>query len=376
MDVISLQAGDPKWDEVAGFAANSGWPGGDHLAQRMTAGRFDPDERVFAAVDGEVVGYCAFVHVDEPIDTPYGPFIGCVFVDPDHRGRWVSHAMIDQARAYAASAGYDSVYLLTDLVGFYERVGFVKIDQIDIAGQDHPESVYMIQTASQTPAAVTVAQMRDAEASAIAELGGDALMMAAAAGLADVVRGELDGPTSILVLAGPGNNGGDGLYCAAELAREGNLVTACAACGPVHQGGWRSLMSAGGVAASLADVLEHLDDFAVVIDGLFGIGGKPGLRAPLDGLPAALAGAGALVVAVDLPSGMGADPPFGVAEGRPFIRADVTVAFGAKKLCHVAEPARAACGRVELVDIGLDAYWPATLQRRLGLIQQVHRMSV
>ena len=59
------------------------------------------------------------------------------------------------------------------------------------------------------------------------------------------------------------------------------------------------------------------------------------------------------MVACDLPSGMSADPPFGVAEGAVFIHPEVTVTFGAPKLCHVTEPAKSACGKIELVDIGL-----------------------
>lgn len=206
---------------------------------------------------------------------------------------------------------------------------------------------------------VTVAQMRDAEAAAIAIVGDDALMQRAADGLAAVVLRELPGDAAVLVLAGPGNNGGDGLFAGARLAAAGVAVTACRTAAQVHQRGWDALMAAGGKQISLGDLTARLGDFDLVIDAIFGIGGKPGLRPPLDGLADQLAASHVPVVACDLPSGMSADAPFGVAEGLPFVRADVTVTFGARKWCQVTQPAAAACGRVELVDIGLDGYWPA-----------------
>jgi hydroxyethylthiazole kinase-like uncharacterized protein yjeF len=94
----------------------------------------------------------------------------------------------------------------------------------------------------------------------------------------------------------------------------------------------------------------------------------------------ACAAAGSRVVAVDLPSGVPADPPFtslaAAGEGADPVpvpeparsltgnglathfTADVTVTFGGLKSCHVVEPARSACGRIELVDIGLGPMEP------------------
>jgi hydroxyethylthiazole kinase-like uncharacterized protein yjeF len=87
----------------------------------------------------------------------------------------------------------------------------------------------------------------------------------------------------------------------------------------------------------------------VVVDGIVGIGGRPGLREParaaLDRWP------GAAVVAVDVPSGVEVDT------GRTpedHVRADLTVTFGTHKVAHLVDPAAAACGVVHLVDLGLD----------------------
>src|SRR5699024_7662004 len=98
--------------------------------------------------------------------------------------------------------------------------------------------------------------------------------------------------------------------------------------------------------------LTLLDEQRVhaVVDGILGIGGRPGLT----GRPAELAHAcrdtGLPVVAVDLPSGLDADRPGVPADA---FRATVTVTFGVAKPCHVTEPAATACGRVDVIDIGL-----------------------
>ena len=88
----------------------------------------------------------------------------------------------------------------------------------------------------------------------------------------------------------------------------------------------------------------------MVVDGILGIGGRPGL----DDAAAALldlAAPDACVVAVDLPSGV--DPDTG-AVGAGAVRADVTVTFGVLKPALLLPPAVQHAGRVELVDIGLD----------------------
>ena len=91
----------------------------------------------------------------------------------------------------------------------------------------------------------------------------------------------------------------------------------------------------------------------VVVDGIVGIGGRPGLRPEAE---AALARFGGVpVVAVDVPSGVDVDT--GRLEGA-HVRADVTVTFGTHKIAHLVDPAAQACGVVHLVDIGLDLPGP------------------
>jgi hydroxyethylthiazole kinase-like uncharacterized protein yjeF len=87
----------------------------------------------------------------------------------------------------------------------------------------------------------------------------------------------------------------------------------------------------------------------VLVDGIVGIGGRPGLRP--DAVAELARHPGVPVVAVDVPSGVSVDD--GRLDG-PHVVADVTVTFGTHKVAHLVQPAAGACGAVTLVDIGLD----------------------
>jgi hydroxyethylthiazole kinase-like uncharacterized protein yjeF len=196
-------------------------------------------------------------------------------------------------------------------------------------------------------AAHTVEQVRAAEADLMARLPDGALMQHAAAGLATAVIDLLGGAYGrrVLLLVGPGDNGGDALFAGAMLARRGTAVEAVLVADRVHEAGLAALRAAGG------HVVEPSGHRApdVVVDGIVGIGGRPGLRQPaLDALRAV---AGIPMVAVDVPSGVEVDT--GRLDG-PHVTADVTVTFGTHKVCHLVEPAASACGVVQLVDLGLD----------------------
>ncbi|WP_375480620.1 NAD(P)H-hydrate dehydratase [uncultured Jatrophihabitans sp.] len=204
----------------------------------------------------------------------------------------------------------------------------------------------------------TVAEVRDAEEQLMAGLPDGALMARAAAGLAVECarllreRGGVYG-RQVVLLVGGGNNGGDALYAGALLARRGAAVTALLLDPDrAHAGGRAALLRAGGRAvAPDADFVRGAD---LVLDGIVGIGGAGGLRAPA--VPLAAAARGALTVAVDVPSGVDADTG---AAGEHAVSADVTVTFGALKAGLVAGAGVAQVGELRLVDIGLGATLPA-----------------
>lgn len=150
-------------------------------------------------------------------------------------------------------------------------------------------------------------------------------------------------PCRVLVLAGPGNNGGDGYVAARHLAWRGWPV-AVAAITPPHPG-------SAGAAASWRGPLVAADPARVaaadlVIDAIFGAG----LSRDVPPEIAALLGAAKTLVAVDIPSGI--DGVDGAIRGfAP--RADLTITFVARKPGHCLMPGRAHCGTVILADIAM-----------------------
>lgn len=168
---------------------------------------------------------------------------------------------------------------------------------------------------------------------------------------------------SVVLLVGSGTNGGDALHAGALLAGRGAAVTALLTGGQAHEPGLAALRRAGGRVlpedeASGDPGTAVLAGADVVVDGMLGTGGRPGLRGTAARLAAALREGRARVVAVDVPSGTdvatGALPEPGEGESEPpAVRADVTVAFGTAKPSLLLPPAAGLAGRVEVADIGL-----------------------
>jgi hydroxyethylthiazole kinase-like uncharacterized protein yjeF len=188
---------------------------------------------------------------------------------------------------------------------------------------------------------LTAAAMRAAEQAAID--GGtsvEELMERAGAALAEATY-RFAGPKPVLVLCGPGNNGGDGFVAARHLAERGVPVRVAALGKPTNARGW-----AGPVEALGADT----EPAPVLIDALFGIGLKRALEPTVVQQLSRLAGSAQTSIACDLPCGIDSDTG---AELSPVPRFDMTVAFGALKPAHRLMPAMQRCGRVVLADIGV-----------------------
>jgi hydroxyethylthiazole kinase-like uncharacterized protein yjeF len=145
----------------------------------------------------------------------------------------------------------------------------------------------------------------------------------------------------VLILAGPGNNGGDGFVAARHLAEHGVAVRVAALGKATH--GWT------GPVESLSGQTEAAP---VLIDALFGTGLKRGLETPVLKQFMRLVGQSRFRVACDIPSGIDADSG---AELSPAPDCDLTVTFGALKPAHQLAPAMHRCGRVALADIGIAA---------------------
>ncbi len=200
----------------------------------------------------------------------------------------------------------------------------------------------------------SVADVRASEATAMAQLPGGVLMQRAAHGLANAVLSLLGGGYGrrVLLLIGSGDNGGDALWAGALLAGRGARVEALLLADTAHAEGLAALARAGGFVTS--EIRDLHSDPDVLLDGIVGIGGLPGLRPTAAQALAAFAGVP--VVAVDVPSGVAVDT--GEVDG-PHVTADLTVTFGTHKVAHFLDPAARACGALHLVDIGLDLPQPA-----------------
>lgn len=207
--------------------------------------------------------------------------------------------------------------------------------------------------------ALAVADVRAVEAAAMAGLPEGELMSRAAEGLAHIAAARLverDGRT-VVALIGAGDNGGDSLYAAGLLSDTG---FACAVV-LLPESGRAGVHALGLQAAELAGatVLVAAEDPALaarvvaeadlVLDGIVGIGGKPGLRPAAAALVDAIAD-DAWVIAVDVASGL---DPDGMEADDDAVWADETVTFGVPKPAALLPAGESATGRLTVVDIGL-----------------------
>ena len=210
-------------------------------------------------------------------------------------------------------------------------------------------------------------------ASVAAGVRGADLMERAGAAVADAVVARWS-KRSVIVLCGPGNNGGDGFVAARHLHRDGWMVrvaslgagTDRSADAGHHANLWQ------GTVESFSPAL--LVDGGIVIDAIFGAG----LSRPVDGdalvMIQAMIGAHSVVCAVDVPSGV--DGATGEVRGAA-APAALTVTFFRKKPGHLLLPGRALCGEVVLADIGtptvaLDGVNPNTWENGPALWQHTY----
>ena len=206
-------------------------------------------------------------------------------------------------------------------------------------------------------ALLSVAEMYRADAATMqgsvagaGQVPGVTLMENAGAAVAGAIRARYQ-PGRVLVLAGPGNNGGDGFVIARLLEEAGWSVdlallgsrTRLKGDAAHHAGLWKGETK----ALDPADVLGA----ELVVDALFGAG----LDRPLEGKPAevidALANTRCPVVAVDVPSGLSGDT--GQPVGDKVVAAQHTVTFCRAKPGHLLLPGRVLCGEVLVADIGI-----------------------
>ncbi len=207
---------------------------------------------------------------------------------------------------------------------------------------------------------LTEEQSRAAEAAAV-ESGVTLAVLMGRAGAA--VAAEVDSlvPAGrVVVMAGPGNNGGDGWSAAHLLHAAGRDVLVLTSAEPDSMSSPARETVRDAIGAGVPwlhvdtgpEAAHALSEAAVIVDALLGIGLHGVPRPPYAGFITAIGDATAPVVAVDLPSGVDSDS--GLASG-PAVRADVTVCFSAPKVGCVLQPGASLSGVLRLVDIGVPA---------------------
>lgn len=154
-------------------------------------------------------------------------------------------------------------------------------------------------------------------------------------------------PCRVLVLAGPGNNGGDG-YVAARVLEARGWPVAVAPLGAPRAGSDAALAAARWRGPVVEATAARVAQAELVIDAVFGAG----LARDVEPAVAALLGAARRVVAVDIPSGV--DGATGAVRGFAPAAA-LTVTFVAPKPGHKLLPGRALCGALVVADIGMPA---------------------
>jgi len=214
-------------------------------------------------------------------------------------------------------------------------------------------------------------QVREFDRHAIEDLGvpGIVLMENAGRQAADeAVRLLADcGGSRALVLAGRGNNGGDGFVIARHLVTRGFAVQVLLLAGPQEVRGDAAtnlalLHPLGITVTTLPEnpgevgqcISQHAKECDLLVDALLGTGLTGDLREPLPSAIQAINAAARPVLAVDIPSGLDADSGrlLGAA-----VRATATVTFAAMKVGFQKPHAKDYLGRLTLADIGVPPVW-------------------
>jgi hydroxyethylthiazole kinase-like uncharacterized protein yjeF len=227
---------------------------------------------------------------------------------------------------------------------------------------------------------VTAAEMRELDRATIEELGLPAMTLMETAGraVADAALRMLwPDRGHVVVVCGPGNNGGDG-YVAARVLRERGIDALVYLAAPTEavRGDARAHLEiyerAGGAVRMIAtpDQLRALEALwptriALVIDALFGVGLARPIEGHLADVVAVMARSGR-ILAVDIPSGLDADTGRDLGAA---VTAERTVTMAALKIALVSAPGFARAGQVEIAEIGIPRARIAACGSRASLVE-------
>jgi NAD(P)H-hydrate epimerase len=196
---------------------------------------------------------------------------------------------------------------------------------------------------------VTADEMRAAERR-FAERGGDLGRLMELAGTAVAER--VTPGRGVLILAGPGNNGGDALVCARQLRDGGNRAVVVPYKREVDEG--LAVLAGSDDKSLIQEIRAELGQCDAVVDGLLGTGPRRAIEGILaEILDTVNRAPVAQRIAIDIPTGIDADT--GQVDG-PAFRATLTVTLGMAKRGLWSFPGAEYAGRVEIVDLGLSEF--------------------
>lgn len=209
---------------------------------------------------------------------------------------------------------------------------------------------------------VTAQEMRQIDQQTIEHIGipGAVLMEHAGSAVVRVLRQQFAECKNIGIVVGKGNNGGDGLVVARQLAHAGKPIQIFLVSPPESFAGDAliNLQIAQELGLPITPVLSeaNLDELKsqivsadLIVDSIFGTGLRGSVRGFIGDVIKCINGSGKPVIAIDLPSGLSADT--GIAEGA-CIQANYTVTMGLPKRGNLIQPGGTLTGQLEVADIG------------------------
>lgn len=166
---------------------------------------------------------------------------------------------------------------------------------------------------------------------------------------------------NVAVVAGSGNNGGDGYGIARLLENAGAFVRVLAMDAPITETAKAEKERFGGEVVEFE--ASYLYEADIIVDALFGIGLSRPLSGKYETAVKSINGSSAYTVAVDIPSGLFADS----GEADVCVKADLTVTFIANKICRVLHPAAEFFGEIVFSDLNL----PRNLFKEADLVGEI-----
>lgn len=209
---------------------------------------------------------------------------------------------------------------------------------------------------------VTAQEMRQIDQQTIEHIGipGAVLMEHAGSAVARALRQHFPECKNIGIIVGKGNNGGDGLVVARQLAHAGQPIQIFLVSPPESFAGDAlvNLQIAQKLGLPITPVLSEVNigelksqivSADLIVDSIFGTGLRGGVRGFTGDVIECINGSGKPVIAIDLPSGLSADT--GIAGGA-CIQANYTVTMGLPKRGNLIHPGDTLTGQLEVADIG------------------------